>query len=190
MTASGSDIDHLLNRLEKGDPGATSQLIPLVYDELRRRAAQYLRRESPGHSLQATALVHEAYLRLVEQRDVAWKCRAHFLGIAAKMMRRILVDHARKHFAAKRKGSRDRITFDETAWISKTPSDDMIPLDEALHRLEQLDPQQSRIVEMKFFGGLSAEQISEALGISTRTVKRDWSVARAWLHRELAKGRT
>jgi len=164
--------------------------MPLVYNELRRLARHYLRGENSQQTLQSTALVHEAYLRLVDWRNVEWKNRAHFFGVAAQMMRRVLVDRARERLAAKRGSGAVKLTLDHALEIRA--GDDVIDfeaLDQALTQLEKLDPQQSRIVELRFFAGLSIEETSSALGISTATVKRSWSAARAWLRRELLKGR-
>ncbi|MGH9908901.1 MAG: sigma-70 family RNA polymerase sigma factor [Pyrinomonadaceae bacterium] len=154
---------------------------------MRRQAARYLRRERPGHTLQTTALIHEAYLRLVDQTDVRWQNRAHFFAISAQLMRRILVDHARSRHAAKRGGSNIKLPL-EQEMIAPTGRDvDMVVLDEALERLAAIDPQQSRVVELRFFSGLSVEETAEALGVSSRTVKRDWNVAKAWLRREISE---
>ncbi len=169
-----------------GDCQALDELTPLVYDELRRMARTYLRSERSDHTLQATALVHEAYLRLIDQRSVSWQNRAHFFGIASQMMRRILVNHAVAHAAEKRGGEHEKLSLDEAMGSSNPEQVDLIALDEALTELERLDPQQTRIVELRFFGGLTIEETAEALRISPATVKRDWSTARLWLRRELA----
>lgn len=161
-------------------------LMPLVYDELRRLARAYMRRESPGNTLQPTALVNEAYLRLIDQREVRWQNRAHFFGIAAQLMRRILVDRARRHHAAKRGGAGQRVSLEEVNAAVSDNEVDLISLDDALEKLAALDPQQSRVVELKFFGGLTIEEIAEVLGISPATIKREWSLAKAWLHREVS----
>jgi RNA polymerase sigma factor (TIGR02999 family) len=172
------------------------QLMPLVYDQLRRVAAARFGRERANHTLQPTALVHEAYLRLVDQRRVRWQNRAHFIGVAAHLMRRILIDHARSHRAAKRGGPQEKFTLanaiDELPAV-QTPAGqndideiDVLALEEALTRLTALDAQQGRIVELRFFGGLTVEETAEVLGISAATVKRDWRLAKAWLHREMA----
>jgi RNA polymerase sigma factor (TIGR02999 family) len=185
MPQTPQNVTQLLVGWSKGDKEALDKLVPLVYDELRRQAARYLRHERPGHTLQTTALIHEAYLRLIDQRNVHWQNRAHFFGIAAQMMRRILVDHARTKKRAKRGGSDVRISFSEA--VLKTPGQDLdfVALDEALDRLAAIDEQQSRIVELRFFSGLTVEETAEVLSISTATVKRDWSMAKAWLHREI-----
>jgi RNA polymerase sigma factor (TIGR02999 family) len=175
----------LLLRWKDGDPKAMEELLPLVYDELRRLARGYLHRERPEHTLQSTALVHEAYLRLIDQ-NVEWQSRAHFFGIAAQMMRRILVDHARARSAAKR-GEGLRLMLDERMAIVEAKDLDVIALDGALDRLAKQDEGQAKIVEMRFFAGLSIEETAEVLGISPATVKRDWAMAKAWLTRELDK---
>lgn len=184
MELRSAEITQLLCQVNNGDPEAEARLMSLVYDELRRLAGYYMRREKPGNSLQATALVHEAYLRLVEQRN-DWKNRAHFFGVAAQMMRRILVDRARARIADKRGGLCAKVSLDEALVFSEEPSAEIVALDEALKRLAQWDRRQSRIVELMFFGGLTEEETAEVVGVSSRTVKRDWSVARAWLHKEL-----
>ncbi|HLK51306.1 MAG TPA: sigma-70 family RNA polymerase sigma factor [Bryobacteraceae bacterium] len=177
----------LLTSATLGDAKAADQLVPLVYGELRRLAAHYLRGERPDHTLQPTALVNEAYLQLIDQKSNRWQNRAHFIGVAAQLMRRILVDHARAHRADKRGGRDVKVPLDAALVVSQQRSEELLVLDEALQRLAVQDLQQSRIVELRFFGGLSVEETAEVLGISTATVKRDWSVARAWLYRELAK---
>jgi len=179
------EITQLLLKAREGDRAAESALLPLVYHELRRQARRYMRNERPDHTLQATALVHEAYLKLIEQREITWQNRAHFFGVAAQLMRRILVDHARARLAHKRGGSQEQISLDGAVAFSPAQSEQFLALHEALNRLAQLDQRQGRIVELKFFGGLTDEEVAEVLAISLRTVKRDWSVARAWLFREL-----
>ena len=179
-------ITQLLIDWEKGDQGALEKLMPLVYSELRRLASNYLRRERAEHTLQPTALVNEAYLKLVDQRNAKWQNRAHFFGISAQLMRRILVDHARQHQAVKRGGSQQqRISITSVEKLAQEPDIDLLALNEALDELARMDPQQSRIVELKFFGGLSIEEIGEVLGIGHATVERDWKMARAWLRRQL-----
>ena len=168
------------------DKESLDKLMPVVYDELRRQAARYLRREQPGHTLQTTALIHEAYVRLVDQRNVQWQNRAHFFGIAAQMMRRILVDHARGKRRAKRGGSDVKVSLADATIPVEERDLDVIALDEALTRLAEIDEQQSRVVELRFFSGLTVEETAEVMGISPATVKRDWSMAKAWLHRELS----
>lgn len=190
-TGQPKDITGLLEQIRCGDQQAMEQLVPLVYDELRRLAAEYMRRERTGHTLQPTALVHEAYLRLMEQRNPSWRNRAHFFGAAAGIMRRILVDHARGRAAAKRGAGAVTLSLEEAAEAggpSEKRDVDMVALDQALDRLGELDAQQSRIVELRFFGGLSVREAAEVLHLSPATVKREWTVARAWLFRELAGG--
>jgi RNA polymerase sigma factor (TIGR02999 family) len=177
-------ITLLLQRWSGGDAVALSELMPLVYDELRGLASGYLHDERSNHTLQATALVHEAYLRLIQQ-DSPWKNRSHFFGIAAQMMRRILVDHARKHAARKRPSSAGLTTIDESLTVPVGPNLDIIGLDDAMNKLQEFDEQKARVVELRFFGGLSVEETAEFLGNSTATVKRDWAIARAWLYREM-----
>ena len=182
------DVTRLLGELSGGKSGAASHLIPLIYEELRRLAQHYMGMERPNHTLQATALVHEAFLRLVNQESVTWQNRAHFIGVAAQIMRRILVDHARGRQADKRGGEMLKIDLnDDLVLFSPEQCDELQDLDEALSRLAELSPRQSRVVELKFFGGLSEHEIAEVLQISIRTVKRDWNVARAWLYREVRR---
>jgi RNA polymerase sigma factor (TIGR02999 family) len=183
---SDRNVTHLLIRWSEGDSAALDALVPLVYDQLRKLAQSYLSREKPGHTLSSTALVHEAYLRLVKQKEVTWQNRAHFFAVAARMMRRILVDHARSHNYAKRGGGAMTITLDETVAPAPEREMDLVALDDALEALAKLDERQSRMVELRFFGGLSIEETSEVLGISTPTVKREWASARAWLYREIS----
>jgi len=180
------DVTYLLIQWSKGDSAALEALVPLVYDELRRLARSYLSREKPGHTLSSTALVHEAYLRMVKQKDVTWQNRAHFFGVAARMMRRILVDHARKHKFAKRGGGAMTLSLDEAVAPAPERELDLVALDDALEALAKLDERQSRMVELRFFGGLSIEETSEVLGVSAPTVKRQWASARAWLYREIS----
>jgi len=187
MDPSPGDITQLLVDLRRGSPEADAKLAPLVYTQLRRLAAHYMKHERPGHTLQPTALVNEAYLRLVAWQEANWKDRAHFFRVAARLMRQILVEHARARSAGKRGGSIQKITLDEALEFSPERSDELIALDDALQSLERLDPRQTQIVELRFFVGLSVEETAEALGISARTVKRDWNVARAWLHGELTQ---
>ena len=168
------------------DKEALDKLMPVVYDELRRQAARYLRREKAGHTLQTTALIHEAYVRLVDQHNVQWQNRAHFFGIAAQMMRRILVDHARGKRRAKRGGSDVKVSLADATMPVEERDLDVVALDEALTRLAEIDEQQSRVVELRFFSGLTVEETAEVMGISPATVKRDWSMAKAWLHREIS----
>ena len=181
----GADVTRLLADWREGDQRALEQLAPLVYDELRRLAGRYLRRERINHTLQSTALVHEAYLRLIDQSRVQWQNRAHFFGVAAQMIRRILVDHARGHQAAKRGSGVARLSLDEALDASAPRDLDLVALDDALETLARLDPQQSRIIELRYFAGLSIEETAEVIGVSPATVKREWASARAWLFREL-----
>jgi RNA polymerase sigma-70 factor, ECF subfamily len=182
-----ADVTVLLTELSKGNMDAASKLISVVYDELRSLASRQMRRERSDHTLQATALVHEAYLKLVHQRSAHWQNRAHFFGVAAQVMRRILIDHARGHLREKRGGDQQVVPLDEAVVFSPEKSEYLIKVDEALDRLSKLDPRQGKIVELRFFGGLTVEETAEILNISTKTVKRDWSVAKAWLHGELKR---
>jgi len=184
---SNADVTELLLAWTGGNRSALDELLPLVYGELRRLAQSYLQRERVGHTLQATALVHEAYLRLVDQKRVQWQNRAQFFGVAAQMIRRILVDYARGKKAAKRGSDVVTMVLDEAIATPEQKDVDMVSLDDALQALEQMDPQQGRIVELRYFGGLSIEETAHALGISPATVKRDWAVARAFLFRELSR---
>jgi RNA polymerase sigma-70 factor (ECF subfamily) len=182
-------VTALLVEWQNGNQSALDRLMPLVYAELRLIAGRYLSRESQSHTLQSTALVHEAYLRLIDQNRVQWQNRAHFYGIAAQMMRRILVDHARQQHRLKRGGAAAMLSLDEAVAASEPAADvDLIALDEALTSLTTLDPRGARIVELRFFSGLTIEETAEVLGVSTGTVKREWSTARAWLYRELRHG--
>lgn len=190
MQSSGN-VTQLLVKWGDGDQQARDQLMPLVYSELRRLARNYLRKERPGHTLQPTALVNEAYLKLIDQKSARWQNRAHFYGVAAQLMRRILVDHARQHQAAKRGGSdQQRLSITSAGQLggkklATEPAFDLLALHEALEELTVMDPQQGRIVELKFFGGLSIEETAEVMGIGHATVERDWKMARAWLRRKL-----
>jgi len=187
---SSEQITRLLVQWSGGSRSALDQLLPLVYNDLKRLAGSYLRRERAGHTLQSTALVHEAFLRLVDQREANWQNRLQFFGIAAQVIRRILVDHARQRKAQKRGGEALRVTIDESIAVPGGSDLDLLALDDALQKLTALDERQSRIVELRFFSGLSIEETSEVLGLSTATVKREWSMARVWLFRELgAEGR-
>lgn len=180
-------ITHLLVASSAGNKEAMDQLMPLVYDELRRLAQSHLRGERPGHTLQGTALVHEAYLRLVDQDQVQWQNRAHFFAMASQMIRRILVDHARAHKAAKRGDGAPHLSLDEALEVPGERPLDLIALDEALTLLARIDSQQATIVELRFFGGLSIEETAASVGVSTATVNREWSTARAWLFREMQR---
>jgi RNA polymerase sigma factor (TIGR02999 family) len=187
MATPEHDVTGLLQAWGGGDPAALNQLVPIVYAELHRQAQRYLHRENPGHTLQTTALVHEAYLRLVDQRVAHWQNRAQFFGVAAQQMRRILVDYARRHQAAKRGGSAIQVPLEEDAIAAGESDVDLAALDDALTRLAVLDPRQARVVELRYFTGLGIEETAEALGISPATVKREWAIARAWLKRELGE---
>ncbi len=179
-------VTQLLIDWSKGDQKALDKLMPLVYSELRRLASNHLRRERPGHTLQPTALVHEAYLRLVDQKNTRWQNRAQFYGVAAQLMRRILVDHARQRQALKRGGSdQQRLSITSAEKVARQPEIDLLGLHEALEELATIDSQQSRIVELKFFAGLSIEETAEVMNIGHATVERDWKMARAWLRRKL-----
>jgi RNA polymerase sigma factor (TIGR02999 family) len=183
-----SGVTELLHRWNLGDREAMDRLMPIVYDELRRLAAGYLKAERPGHTLQPTALVHEAYLRLVRQDRVEWQNRAHFFGIAARMMRRVLVDHARRRQADKRDAGGFRLTIQVGEALDVPRDPELLELDQALGRLERLDADQARVVELRFFGGLTVEETATVLGISTATVKREWRTAKAFLRGEMASG--
>ena len=184
MTNDGGDVTQLLKAMKSGDPSAAEQLLPMVYAELHRLAGSYMRRERQDHTLQPTALINEAYLRMA-QEDVDWQNREHFIGVAAHVMRRVLVDYARTHNAEMRGGSLKRVELEEGLAISAGDSEEILSLDEALHRLTELNPRQARVVELRYFGGLSVEQIASILGIAPRSVKRDWALARIWLFKEL-----
>lgn len=184
MSNPGSDVTTLLKRHADGDRLALPELIPLVYKELQKLASHYLQSERPGHTLQTTALVHDAYLRLVEQK-ADWRNRNHFFGIAAQTMRRILVDYARKHTATKRGGASLQISLEQAAVFAKEQSSVHLIIDELLTKLARVDPQEARIVELRYFAGLSVAQTAEVVGISPATVKREWSLAKAWLTREM-----
>jgi len=185
LNGSDHDVTRLLHAWGGGDLGARDELVAVVYQELRRRAAARLRHEPPGHVLQPTALVNEAYLRLVGQRDTDWQNRAHFFALASEMMRRILVDHARRRTATKRSGGLTRVLLDEGV-AQRDPTDvDILDLDAALSELASFDSRKSRLVELRFFGGLSLEASAEALGLSRATVERDWQLARVWLYRRI-----
>ena len=184
----GGDVTRLLGELSQGNQQALSELIPLLYSELRRLASYYLQRERGDHTLQATALVHEAYLRLVDQKAAHWENRSQFMSIASQVMRRILVDHSRGHNAAKRGGNVGKVFLEEAGIVAKGRGAEIVALDDALNRLAELDPQQARLVELRFFGGLSIEETASLLGVSPATIKRNWSVAKAWLAREMKGG--
>lgn len=185
MEPAHSDVTLLLKQLSVGDKSVLHQLVPIVYGELRRLASSYMRHERPDHTLQTTALVHEAYLLLVGQERAHWENRGHFFGVAAQLMRRILVDHARAHNAAKRGGISSKFSLDEAMAMAQERGGDLLAIEELLTRLAAIDPQQARVVELRFFGGLSVEETAQTLAISDRTVKRDWAMAKAWMQREL-----
>ena len=185
MTPTPHEVTQMLAAWGNGDQAARDQLMPLVYDELHRLAHQYMNRERPGHTLQTSALVNEAFLRLVDQRDVHWQNRAHFFGIAAQMMRRILVDYARNRQYAKRGGDARQVSLDEVAIVSEERAADVVALDDALSGLAEFDLRKSQIVELRFFGGLSIDETAEVLAVSPGTVMRDWTLAKAWLRREM-----
>jgi RNA polymerase sigma factor (TIGR02999 family) len=188
MTPSPSNVTAMLRDWSNGDRQAQDQLFRVVYNELHGQAARYLRHEHPGLSLQTTDLIHEAYLRLIDQQQVEWQNRLHFFAIAAQVMRRILVDHARSRQAAKRGGSDIRLPLEDAMVVLPGPDLDFVALDEALNKLAEIDPQQSQVVELRFFSGLSVEETAKVMSVSERTVKRDWHVAKAWLRRELSRG--
>jgi RNA polymerase sigma factor (TIGR02999 family) len=187
MTTPTHEVTQLLLAWGQGDQAALDKLLPLVYDELHRMAERYMRRQNPDHTLQTTALINEAYLKLVGQPEQRWQNRAHFFGVAAQAMRHILVDYARARRSAKREGERQAVSFDEAAVASLERAAEIVALDEALQSLAAFDPRKSQVVELRFFGGLSVEEVAEVLKVSPKTVKRDWQVARMWLLRELAK---
>jgi RNA polymerase sigma factor (TIGR02999 family) len=181
---SQADVTAILRAWSDGDQRALDRLTPIIYDELRRLARRYMRQERPDHSLQTTALVNEAYMRLVDYKRMQWQDRAHFFAVSAQLMRRILVDHARRH-NLKRGGAVPHVSLDDAVSVSSEAPDDLVALDDALTALGQLDPRKARVVEMRFFGGLSVEETAAVLNVSPVTVMRDWSSARAWLYREL-----
>ncbi|MEO6724013.1 MAG: sigma-70 family RNA polymerase sigma factor [Blastocatellia bacterium] len=187
MASAPQDVTQFLVAWNAGDQSALDQLLPVVYDELRRLARSYLRRERPDHTLQATALVHEAYFRLIDQRQVTWQNRAHFFGIAVQMMRRILVNHAVAKKTDKRGGEATLLALDDAVSFAAERQVDLIALDDALKTLEQLDPQQSRVVELRFFGGRSIEETAEVLSVSPATFKREWATAKLWLQRQISR---
>ncbi len=186
MESSIGEVTRLLVELKAGNPEAETKLVPVVYDHLRRLAARYMRGERPGHTLQSTAVVHEAYIRLFSQEGADWQDRAHFFGIASRVMRQILVEYARSRGRQKRGGAAEALPLDRALEFTPAKSQELIRLDDALESLARIDAQQARVVELRFFGGLTVEETAEALGISPRTVKRDWRVARIWLYAELS----
>ena len=188
MKENPQQITQLLNQWSNGNQKVLDDLMPLVYKELRRQAAGYLRRERVNHTLQPTALINEAYLKLIDQRDVNWQNRAHFFAIAAQAMRRILVDYARERHREKRGGAAENLPLDEALTIvSQEKSVDLVALDEALNNLAQFDERQAKVVELRYFSGLSIDETSEVLGVSNVTIRRDWNMAKAWLHQEISK---
>jgi RNA polymerase sigma factor (TIGR02999 family) len=186
MTRPSHQVTKLLKDWSAGDESVPDKLMPLVYDELRRLAHQYMRREKPGHTLQTSALVNEAYVRLVDQGEIQWEGRAHFFGIAARLMRQILVDQARRRNFTKRGGGVIHVSLNEATTVAQEQSARVVALDDALNNLEKVDPRKSRIVELRFFGGMSIEETAEALKVSPGTVMRDWTFARAWLRNEIS----
>ena len=189
-TLSADEVARHLIAWSSGDQSALDHLMPVVYDELHRLARQYMRRERPGHSLQTTALLNETYLRLTDYTRMRWKSREHFFAVSAQVMRRILIEHARRRRQAKRGGGVTRIPLDQAESLVPDPSSDLVELDDALQRLAAIDERKSRVVELRFFGGLSVEETAAALNVSIPTVLRDWSTAKAWLYRELNQGAT
>jgi RNA polymerase sigma factor (TIGR02999 family) len=187
-TPSSQEVTRLLLAWRDGDQEALERLTPLVYGELRRMAHRYLLRERPDHTLQTSALINEAYLRLIDCREIEWQNRVHFFGLAAHMMRQILIDHARSHARAKRGGALHLVSFEEAAIVAEERSAELIALDDALTDLAAFDSSKSRIVELRFFGGLTNEEIGEVMGMSLRTVEREWRKAKAWLRRAISNG--
>ena len=183
MTQPSHQVTKLLKDWSDGDQSVPDQLMPLVYEELRRLAHKCMSRERPGHTMQTSALLNEAYLRLVDQKNIHWQDRSHFFGIAARLMRQVLVDYARKRNYAKRGGDARRVSLDEAMIVSEERAADVVALDDALKNLAEIDPRQSQIVELRFFGGLSIEETAEVLAVSPGTVMRDWTLAKAWLRR-------
>jgi RNA polymerase sigma-70 factor, ECF subfamily len=185
--AKQHEITQLLVEWSDGNQSALDELYPLVYDELHRLARRYMSRERQDHTLQTTALINEAYVRLVDQKNVHWANRSHFFAISAQIMRRILIDHARRHAYAKRGGGAQQVSLDEAATVTRAAGAELIRLDEALKSLAEMDPRRSQVVELRYFGGLNNEEIAGVLNISENTVTRDWNMARAWLHQQLSE---
>ena len=185
MEPAPADVTSLLNKLAAGDQEAAAQLVPLVYEELRHLAARRLQHERPDHTLQATALVHEAYVKLAAQRDAKWQNRAQFFGVASQVMRRILVDYARGQQRVRRGGKQQKVSLDDVLLVSPDRTEEVLTVHESLSRLERLDARQARIVELRYFGGLTVEEVAEVVGISTKTVMRELNVAKAWLYGDL-----
>ena len=188
MTAHPDDVTQLLTAWREGDQGALDKLMPLVYDELRRIASRYMKRERPGHTLQTTALVNEAFLRMVGQQNVDWQNRAHFFGVAATVMRHLLVDRARANGRVRRGANPQQVTLEEGAAVSEQKGEELLALDEALTKLNEIDERKVKIVELRYFSGLNAAETAEVLGVSEITIKREWLKAKAWLYRELTVG--
>ena len=187
MPSTDGQVTLLLKAMNRGDKSAADQLLPIVYSELHRLAKSYMSRERRDHTLQPTALINQAYLRIAQQEHMEWQNHAHFIGFAANVMRRVLVDHARERNAAMRGGGRMRVELDEGVASSPEASAEILQLEEALTRLEQMNPRQAQVVEMRYFGGLSVEEVAGILGIAPRSVKRDWALARMWLYQEIQK---
>jgi RNA polymerase sigma factor (TIGR02999 family) len=187
MASSPQEVTQLLIDWSNGDQAALDKLMPLVYDELRRMAKRYMSRQTPGHTLQTTALINEAFIKLVGQQEMQWQNRSHFFGVAAQAMRHILVDYARSRKYEKRGGGAQKVSLDEALMVSDERAAEIVALDDALKELAKVDLRKCQVVEMRYFGGLSVEETAEALNVSPVTVMRDWSMAKAWLHRELSK---
>jgi RNA polymerase sigma-70 factor, ECF subfamily len=187
MAAKPNDITQLLLKWSEGSSAALEDLIPLIYPELRRLARKYMQRENPAHTLQTSALINEAYVRLVNQQGVEWQNRSHFFAVAAQAMRHILIDHARKHQVARRGGGLLRVSLDETAVASQERASEFLALDEALTQLALVDPRKSQIVEMRFFGGLTVDEVAQVMKLSPITIKREWRAAKVWLHFEITR---
>jgi RNA polymerase sigma-70 factor (ECF subfamily) len=185
--SSQKEVSQLLADCGEGDQAAFNQLLPLVYDELHRLASSYMGHERPNHTLQTTALVNEAYLRLADQRDARWQNRVHFFAVAAKVMRQILIDHARRRTRAKRGGNQTRLSLDEAAILSDERATDLLALDDALTKLAGVDARKSRVVELRFFSGLTIEEVAEVFKVHPKTIARDWALARAWIYREISQ---
>jgi RNA polymerase sigma-70 factor (ECF subfamily) len=190
MTALPSEVTQLLMDWSKGDRAALDQLIPIVESELRRLARRFIGKENPGHTLETSALINEAYLRLVDQKNVQWQNRAHFFAVSAQIMRHILIDHARSHRYAKRGAGARKVGLDEAAVLPERRAAELVALDDALRELAAVDPRKSEVVELRFFGGLSIEEAAEVMKISPATVQREWRAARAWLHRAISNKET
>jgi RNA polymerase sigma factor (TIGR02999 family) len=188
MAANAQEITQLLLKWSKGNTAALEDLVPLIYPELRRLARRYMRQENPAHTLQTSALINEAYLRMIGQQGVEWHDRAHFFAVAAQVMRHILIDHARKYQVAKRGGGLLRVSLDQTVLASQERALEFVALDDALTKLALIDVRKSQIVEMRFFGGLTIEEIAEVMKLSSITIKREWRAAKAWLHLEISQG--